>query len=340
MKRNLFIIIAFFIGIIAFLLLGNMILIGDKLGELTHTYVEIGFYVIILALFIIFIIRPIRRVHRAPELPKLKVDDINSKLELNKLARQLANNCKYITDQKTQATHQRHLKQAISINMADAATLREIIAKEIDIRINGDKDKEIKGINNRIKDWATTVFMVTAVSQNSKIDSLSVLYLNYKMIEDIILASGFRPTKSQLFKLYWRIISTALIAYVASDFTDDIDLSTSATEDAIDDVVNDGAAGGSFIERLKTLPIANTLAGSIVDGATNSLLTLRIGYVTRSYLTEGYNAFMGYKSRRLIRREAIKEALRSLPPIVVTGTKQVGGTVANRILKWLGYATE
>ena len=50
MKRNLILIAAIFIGIIATLLLGNIITIGDKIGELTHIYVEYAFYIIIIVL--------------------------------------------------------------------------------------------------------------------------------------------------------------------------------------------------------------------------------------------------------------------------------------------------
>ena len=40
MNRNLLIIIGILLAIIATMLTGNIIVIGDKLGRLTHVYVE------------------------------------------------------------------------------------------------------------------------------------------------------------------------------------------------------------------------------------------------------------------------------------------------------------
>ena len=40
MNRNLIIIVGIFIAIIVTLLTGNIIIIGDKIGRLTHVYVE------------------------------------------------------------------------------------------------------------------------------------------------------------------------------------------------------------------------------------------------------------------------------------------------------------
>lgn len=82
--------------------------------------------------------------------------------------------------------------------------LVQIISEELKLRIEGGELKEtsgpriedmysvrIIGINRRIIEWAKSVFMITAISQNGKLDTVSVLYMNYKMIEDVIMASGF-----------------------------------------------------------------------------------------------------------------------------------------------------
>ena len=72
----------------------------------------------------------------------------------------------------------------------------------------------IIGINRRIIEWAKSVFMITAISQNGKLDTVSVLYMNYKMIEDVIMASGFRPTRQQLFRQYVNILVTSIKTYL------------------------------------------------------------------------------------------------------------------------------
>lgn len=327
MKRNLLIIVAIVVGIVAVMLAGNIIVIGDKLGQLTHPYVELGFYATMLLLFVVFIIRPIVRIHRAPELPKLSVDNQSSVKELRTFGRRLAKNCGYIHNAEQRTKHSAELLQRVS-QSEDAEELRGLVGEELRLRIEGDKAQDIVGINGRIHQWAVTVFMVTAVSQSSKIDSLSVIYLNYKMIEELILASGFKPTRQQLFKQYGRILGTALISYVASELTDDIDLASSATEDAIEDATTDGSVGATLISKLRSMPLVSGVAGSVIDGAMNALLTLRIGYVTRSYLVEGSEAFTGYEQRRRIRRKAIKESMMALPSVVAKGLKGVGGKAA------------
>ena len=76
MKRNLVLIAGITIAMLVMMLLGNVITIAEKLGEVCHTvYVEYAFYGLILILAVVFIIRPIIRVHNAPEFPVMAVDD-------------------------------------------------------------------------------------------------------------------------------------------------------------------------------------------------------------------------------------------------------------------------
>ena len=76
MKRNLILIAGITIAVLVMMLLGNVITIGEKLGEVCNTvYVEYAFYALILILAAVFVIRPIMRVHNAPEFPVMAVDD-------------------------------------------------------------------------------------------------------------------------------------------------------------------------------------------------------------------------------------------------------------------------
>ena len=76
MKRNIVLIIGISLAVLTMMLMGNVITIAEKLGEVCHTvYVEYAFYALILILAVIFIIRPIIKVHNAPEFPVLAVDD-------------------------------------------------------------------------------------------------------------------------------------------------------------------------------------------------------------------------------------------------------------------------
>ncbi len=353
MKRNLFLIIGIFLAIFAFILLGNIIVIGDKLGQLTHIYVEYAFYVVLLLLVSYYLIRPIIRVHLAPEIPIFDIDDDWDTKHVRDFARQLADSCGYISDKDLREKHKRTLLESIRFHSADKKVLRTIISDEINLRMEGCRELNVLGINNRIKEWGKTVFMVTAISQNSKFDTISVMYMNYKMIEDIILSSGFRPNNRQMFKMYVNILSTALITYCMSealsttssvapfdfgDFNDD--LSDSVTESGLDmeevDIDFSGEVseteGMSIYSILRRIRIPGVVIGSVVDGTLNALMTLRIGYITRAYLQQGSDAFSGVKNKRVIKRQAMKDAVITIPAVVKSASSVVGKKAINFIL--------
>ncbi len=345
MKRNLILIIAIFLGIIGILLLGNIIIIGDKLGQLTHVYAEYAFYGVILLLLLIFVIRPIVKVHRAPEFPALSIDESWNVSQLKHFAKRLAHNCGYIQDGEQRKAHSRELLSAIKACGDNNEEIRGIVANEVALRIDGSKELGVMGINNRIKEWGKTVFLVTAVSQNSKFDTVAVLIMNYKLISDIVLATGFRPTKQQMFKLYVRVLTTALITYCASQVFTDIDgvapfdIADAADPEIADagsdmgDVdVDDTGFGPTLMHNLRKLTIPGVLVGSAIEGCINSLLTMRIGYVTRTYLTEGPAALSGVKNKRRVKRRAIKDSLKSMPGVIAHSSAAIGKTTA-KVLK-------
>ena len=245
MKRNLVIIALSFVLIVGTLLLGNVIVIGEKLGEVTHVYVEYAFYALLLLLAFVYLVIPMIKVHNAPELPALSENVKRNEEQLLAFARNLAKHCDYIQDVDKRKIHRQQLAKSIKENASNPVELRKLVAEEVALRMNGNKELQVLGINKRIKEWGKTVFMVTAVSQNSKFDTLSVLVMNYRMIADIVMASGFRPTKPQLFKLYMRVLTTALVTYCASQvFGDMEDWSPFNGQDAADASDSLDAAGG------------------------------------------------------------------------------------------------
>lgn len=341
MNRNLFLIIGVFLAIIATILVGNVIIIGDKLGELTHRYVEYTFYIVLLLLVVLYLIRPIVKVHRAPEIPVLAVDDDWNARQLRDFSKRLAANCDYICDKKLRDGHRREFLKSVQFHSADTDVLRTIISEEIALRMDGSKELNVLGINNRIKEWGKTVFMITAISQNNKFDTLAVLVMNYKLIADIVLASGFRPTKPQMFKLYVKVLTTALITYCTSQVFTDIDGVAPFDfdgGDVADDLgsdmdvdVDEGGFGTSIINSLKKLEIPGVLIGSVMDGCLNALMTLRIGYVTKSYLTEGAGALSGTKNKRRVKRNALKDSFKAMPSVIVNGSGAIGKTASTML---------
>ena len=377
MKRNLLIITLLFLGSFVILLLGNIIIIGEKIASLSHVaWAEYAFYALILIVFYAVVIRPVIRVHRAPQIPALSIDGEWDTAQLIAFGHKLADNCNYIPKDKTcpelRKLHQQKLREDLERYATDKEELVQILSDELKLRIEGGELREasgpraedmhsvrIIGINRRIIEWAKSVFMITAISQNGRLDTVSVLYMNYKMIEDVIIASGFRPTRQQLFRQYVNILVTSLMTFVASevfkdmgsvapfesladpssDAASNIDLSDAAVDgaDVDPDDIGDTVSGGTgFLSILSGVKIPGVVIGSICDGIVNSLMTLRIGYVTRNYLVDGMNSLNGIKAKRKAKRAAVKEALKSLPKVVVVGTSFVGKGAMNIILNIIG----
>lgn len=338
MKRNLILIAGITIAVLVMMLLGNVITIGEKLGEVCNTvYVEYAFYALILILAAVFVIRPIMRVHNAPEFPVMAVDDEAGLKELQRFGRRLSTNCGYIADAEKRLAHQNALKEELKMCGEDKEKVKTLLTKELEVRFKGDKALDVLGIDKRIKEWGKTVFLVTAISQNGIFDSAAVMVMNYKLIEDLVLASGFRPTRPQMFRLYVRVLTTALISYCTSQvFTDmdgiaPFDIGGGSGAD-ISDVNPEDIAGASpeldgedsltgFLSRFK---IPGVVAESALQGAVNALLTLRIGYVTKSYLQEGPDALSGVRNKRAVKRQAIKSSFKALPGIVAGSASALG----------------
>jgi hypothetical protein len=213
------------------------------------------------------------------------------------------------------------------------------VQKEVDVRI--------KCIDRRIMNYGSKVFIVTAISQSDRFDALTTLVLNYRMIDDIIRASGFRPTRAQLIKQYGRILAAAFLSYFVSSSLDSdgvtIALGDSATDGLADSAAasTDGLVDGidnidfdiadvdlaafdladidlsnvDYSKLLKSIKIPGIAINSILDGIANTIMTLRIGYVTKSYLTKGANELKGKRGAR-VRKEAMKAALLNFPKLL------------------------
>ena len=312
MKRNLLLIIGVFIGVLVILLMGNVITVAEKLGEICHTvYAEYAFYALVSILVLAFVIVPIIKVHAAPEFPALGMGDETSDLKkLNSFGRKLVSNCGYIEDAEQRAKHQEALRAELKACAEDMEGLKALIDREVALRFDGSKEMGIQGVNAKMKEWAKSVFMITAVSQNNLVDTTVVLVMNYRQIEDLVLATGFRPTRAQMFRIYANILTTTLISYCTSE------------------VLSDLAGETTLAGAMANLKIPGVISESAIQGAVNALLTLRIGYVTKTFLMEGPDALAGRTRRREVSIKAFKDAFVAIPG-VLAGTV---GTMGKGIL--------
>lgn len=366
MRRNLFIIVGIFLGILALMVTGNIIIIGEKLATITHLWwTEYVFYGLLLLIAIYYIVWPFVRIHTTPQFPVLSVQDELSAPQLNDLGQQLVKHCDYISNDNEhpeeanslslRAEHQKQLRQKLTDATEDAAQLKQIIGEELDLRFKGNKELGVLGINQRIREWAKSVFMITAISQNSRFDTVSVMYLNLRMISDIISASGFRPTNRQLFRMYTSILTTALITYAVSealtvsgsvapfDFGD-LDEAPEAVGDDVMDVDTDNAEfnemvddpeGLSLYSILRRLRIPGVVVSAALDGTVNALMTLRIGYITRAYLQQGSKALSGIKNKRAVKRQAMMDAFVNIPTVIAVGSSVIGKRTSQFLIKFV-----
>ena len=307
MKRNLLLIVGVFIGVLVILLMGNVITVAEKLGEICHTiYAEYAFYALIFILVLIFVIVPIIKVHTAPEFPAMGMGDETSDIrKLRAFGKRLASSCGYIDNEEVRAGHQQTLKAEVEACGNDIEALKVVIDREVTLRFDGNKDMGVQGINSRMKEWAKSVFMITAVSQNNLVDSAVLMVMNYRQVEDLVLATGFRPSRAQMFRIYANILTTTLVSYCTSE------------------VLSDLAGETTLAGALSNMKIPGVITESAIQGAVNALLTLRVGYVTRTFLMEGPDALAGRK-RREVSIKAFKEAFVAIPG-VLAGTASAMG---------------
>ncbi len=339
MKRNLFLIIGIFIAIVFLIVVGNIIIIGEKLTNVTgYWQVECAWYALIGTLCGWYVVWPCVKVYNAPTMPSLTLDDKKDLKSVKRFARQLASNCRYISEADVRARHTEDLRKAIDEANNDKGQLCNLIQKEISLRLDGDAELNVISIDKRIREWAKSVFLITALAHNSKFDALTMLFLNHKMIEGVILSSGFRPTNAQMFKIYVWIIGTTFFSYLLSDPMDSIGDIKPFSGFGDGDVDSDADMDwGDFVSSIK---IPGFVVSSIANGAANTLMSLRIGYIAKSYITNGTEQLHGRENRRIIKREALKKAVCILPSISAEVTKELTAKAASKTWEQVKEKTE
>ncbi|MCR5131952.1 MAG: YcjF family protein [Prevotella sp.] len=321
MKRNLILISSIFLSILFILLAGNVITIGEKIYELTGVkYIEYGFYALIFIFFVWIIIIPFVRLHHTPTFPKLQISDEEELDEekqiakLTKFSKKLSNNLYYLPEEERQQHKETFLAEVKEYYNAD--DLKQIVQKELEERY--------KKVKSHIHEWAKTEFLITTISQSSRIDAIASLVINFRMIGDLIRCSGFRPTNQQLFYQYCRILATSLFSYYLSDgissLANSADGAADGVADGIADADLDTFSEAGFLGSISSMKLTGLVSGSLIGGTLNTLLTLRIGYVTLTYLKSGSKALEGKNGIKVRRRAMLQAATDFLSIAKETGS--------------------
>ncbi len=160
-----------------------------------------------------------------------------------------------------------------------------------------------------VKKSASIVFVSTAISQSGRLDAFTVLFAQVKMVWQIAKLYYQRPSPREIIKLYANIAATAFVA----DELNEIDISRQV-EPVITSVM--GISLSASIPGMGKL--AGIVTNSLLSGAANAYLTLRVGAIAKSYCTS-----LTRKEKGLLRRSATVEAARMLGKIVMSSTANI-----------------
>lgn len=290
-KKAMKIFMVIMIVIMSIIVFGAIIDIFDFFYKL-HPHAGYLSLAIIILLLAILVIRPILIALATPCFTLDVIDNENKKNINRKNYRKLKKVASNLLKQNDISDES---KKVIVNNIDNRDNLNQVLREVYDKEIS-------KKINKIINESATKVLVATAVSQNNKIDSATVILVNIKMIMRIVVVCGYHPTYPQLYKLIAKVFRNAIIAYT---------LQTTNVDEMIFEGVNKLVKGA-----LSSIPFVSEVTKSITQGAANSLLTLRIGIITRKYLYEEFDIQAMLedeeKENELILEEAVEEANSSI----------------------------
>lgn len=267
-------------ALILFLLIlaSSVIDVGEKLRSVNFI-LEIVFYVVVGILLFFGIINPIRIIVSSPSLALVTTLDTPSHKVYEvykKVAKNIAKNNKLPDDQ---------------VNML--TTYKSYEELEFNLQLVFEKSVRTD-LNRIIVNNAKTVMISTAICQSARFDMISVFTINLKMIKELVVKCGFRPTMKNLGKLSVNVFGTALIAEGLENMN-------------LDDILPQ-----STMNVIGEIPLIKPIVSSITQGVANSLLTIRIGIITRKYLFKDGACI----TKEDIRRQALRESLKLIPEVI------------------------
>ena len=269
-----------FILLFLLMLLSSVLDVGDRL-QLIHPYVSYGFYGLVLILVFILLIRPLYVILVKQTFNIQTSLDEGSNLRLLKQSARRILTYDFVSDED---------KSNIKETLHDGKALIPVLSNVY----QGPIKKEMA---KRMRHHAKTVMVSTAISQNGRLDFITIMHVNLRMIKELVELSGFRPSYQQLAKLSVNVITTALVA----EGLENLDISEVLPQ--------------STMNSLSEIPLIKPFISSVTQGISNALLTLRIGIVTREYLFTTSKEL----TQNAIRKTALLEAAALTPQVVAEG---------------------
>lgn len=308
MKKTIYFIIAALSAVLGIILVGNILLIGEKIGAATHLYVEYAFYIMIALVLIYFVVLPVARLLLMPEFPKLQTEDGWDVKRMRRYAGSLAKNCFYIADLPGRTERRKTIEAAVTAAGDDVQALKKVISDEIDERL--------KNINSLISRSGRRVFVLTAASQNSTLDTISVIVMNIRLIYQIVCATGYRPNIFQLSRIMVGVLSSAFTAYISQALTNSLE------------------AGLKNVFTNAGVPVVGPIIGMLLNGSLNAALTLYVGYTTRNYVLKGPAALKDENDKESVMSSAVSLAATFIKENFTQKMTDVKESFVERVSGW------
>jgi len=200
-----------------------------------------------------------------------------------------------------------YLKEA-TIEAGDLSTV-EAALEELNVKAD-----------QRIRESASHVFVMTAISQYGALDAIIVILAQFRMIWQVTMLYNQRPSLRELTYLYGNVFATAFLATRLENLD--------VLEDQLEPVIASamGSSLSSFTPAFNTA--ANIITSSIIQGSANAYLTLRVGVIARNYC-----ASLARQERSQIRRNAAIQAAAMLAKVLGESTYKVTRAVIRATAK-------
>ncbi len=226
-----------------------------------------------------------------------------------------------LPDYPTQEDYDRYLEDMLACLSKNRLLSRDLLtdesrSKEERVTIALDSlDREGEPI---IRRHANSIFLSTTISQNGSLDAIMVLVTLVKMVWQLGQVYGTRPSLKSLGKLYLQVASLVFMARSLEDS----DLIPAQLEPMIAGLVGESMA--SAIPGM--VPMSNLIISSVMEGAINAFLTLRVGFIAQAYL-----GMESPKPKNVIQRQASLQAVKELGIIIKDSGKSVVTAFMDRV---------
>lgn len=226
-----------------------------------------------------------------------------------------------LPDYPTQEDYDRYLEDMLACLSKNRLLSRDLLtdesrSKEERVTIALDSlDREGEPI---IRRHANSIFLSTTISQNGSLDAIMVLVTLVKLVWQLGQVYGTRPSLKSLGKLYLQVASLVFMARSLEDS----DLIPAQLEPMIAGLVGESMA--SAIPGM--VPMSNLIISSVMEGAINAFLTLRVGFIAQAYL-----GMERPKPKNVIQRQASLQAVKELGLIIKDSGKSVVKAFMDRV---------